>query len=260
MNKQFEGILDRYFESTLADHPMYAAVVGLKAGEGKLDKATPQFESRHQKRRLATLRALQEISPRDLTNEQHLDRLALRSALLRECEDYDRRRASLDPDAPARLFDILLHELIRGDDEPRRAAANLRSLLDRAPRFLGEAMSLLHKPDRVWLNIMRHTTRGADALFRAVETFLRRVAPDAKDTTRIRSAENAVNTYRDHALDRATAPPGSFAIGPEQMQRRVRDQLGLDYTLAEVEALALTETRRLGGLLKKAARGRDPVK
>jgi uncharacterized protein (DUF885 family) len=260
MNKQFEGVLDRYFEAVLQDHPTYATAVGLKTGEGKLDKATPEFEARQQKRRLATLRALDEISPRDLTTEQHLDRLALRSTLVRECEDHDRRRPALEPDGPSRLFDILLHELIRGDDEPKRAAANLRSLLDQTPRFLSEAITLLDKPEQVWLRIMRQTTDGADALFTAIATFLQRTASQPKDKTRISSAKKAVQQYRDKAQDRATAPPGSFAVGPEPMQRRIRDQLGLDYTLAEIEALALAETRRIGGLLKKAAGGRDPVK
>src|SRR5687767_9246370 len=122
MNKQFEGILDRYFEGVLQDHPTYATVVGLKSAEGKLDEATPKFELRQQKRRLETLRTLEEISPRDLAPEQHLDRLALRSSLLRECEEHDRGRDALEPEAPAQVLDILLHELIRGDDEPKRGA------------------------------------------------------------------------------------------------------------------------------------------
>jgi uncharacterized protein (DUF885 family) len=260
MNKQFEGLLQGYFEAVLEDHPVYATVVGLKSGEGKLDRATPEFEARQQKRRLATLGALENISPRDLTNEQHLDRLALRSTLLREVEDFERGRAGLEPDGPARVFDIVLHELIRGDDEPKRAAANLRSLLDQTPRFLSEAISLVKKPEQVWLKIMRQTTDGAAALFAAAQTFLERVAPQAKDKGRVAAARKDVKNYRDKALERYKAPPGSFAIGPEQMQRRVRDQLGLDYTLAEVEALALGETQRIGTLLKKAAGGRDPVK
>jgi uncharacterized protein (DUF885 family) len=260
MNKQFEGILDRYFEGVLQDHPVYATGVGLQSGEGKLDKATREFEARQQKRRVATLRAIEEISPRDLAREQHLDRLALRSSLARECEEHERGRDALEPEGPTQVLDILLHELIRGDDEPKRAAANLRSLLDQTPRFLSEAITLLDKPEKVWLKIMRQTTDGAPALFTAVETFLGRVASDARDKARISSAQNAIRQYRDKAEDRRLAPSGSFAIGPESMQRRVRDQLGLDYTLAEIEALALGETRRIGVLLKKEARGRNPVK
>jgi len=41
------------------------------------------------------------------------------------------------------VLGILLHELQRGDDEPNRAAANLRGLLRDLPRYLSEAASLI---------------------------------------------------------------------------------------------------------------------
>src|SRR6266850_5334913 len=76
---QFEGLLDRFFNGVLEDNPVYANMAGLKSGEGKLGQATIEFEKRQEDRRQQTLRELDEISPRDLDNEQQLDRLALRS-------------------------------------------------------------------------------------------------------------------------------------------------------------------------------------
>jgi uncharacterized protein (DUF885 family) len=163
-SSQFEGLLDRYFEAELAENPPYAAMAGLKSGEGRLGHATLALEEKREARRVSLLRALDSISPRDLSNEQQLDRLALRSRLLREREDYARGRHALDPNAPEQLLGILLHELQRGEDEPRRAARNLRSLLREAPRFLGEAGTLIDRPERVWLNIMEQTMAGAGAL------------------------------------------------------------------------------------------------
>lgn len=239
---------------------MAAAFAGLKDGEGKLDRATPEFERKQHARRLGTLAQLETVSPRELSREQQLDRLALRSMLLRECEDHDRRRPSLEPDAPERVLNVLLHELIRGDDEPARAARNIRSLLDQTPRFLDETIALVDKPEPVWLKIMRQTSAGAPTLLSATETFLKGVSVEAKDRGRIASAGTAIKKYCDQVDSRKTAPAGSFAIGAEAMQRRVRDQLGLDYTLGEVESLALGEVERVHGLIKKAARGRDPMK
>src|SRR6185369_8283922 len=153
-----------------------------------LDHATRDFENRQHKRRLSTLSALENVSPRDLSNEQQLDRLALRSELLRECEEFARGRSGLEPDAPERVLNILLHELIRGDDEPKRAARNIRSLLNHTPRFLSEALTLIERPEQVWLKIMRQTTEGADALFSALDTFLKRNGSDSKDVGRISAA------------------------------------------------------------------------
>src|SRR5258708_18438795 len=180
-SSQFEGLLDRYFEAELAENPPYAALAGLKSGEGRLGHSTLALEQKREARRVSLLRALDAVSPRELSNEQQLDRLALRSRLLREREDYSRGRHALEPNAPEELLGILLHELQRGEDEPRRAARNLRSLLREAPRFLSEAGTLIDRPERVWLNLMEQTMAGAGALWGAVANFLPRVHPAAGD-------------------------------------------------------------------------------
>src|ERR1051326_2872350 len=110
MNKtagQFEGLLSRYFETLLKDVPTFAAgYAGLPSGEGKLGCLTPDFHKKRERERQTTLRGLENISPRELTNEQHLDRLALRSQLLKECEDFERGRQTLEPNAPDHLLNI----------------------------------------------------------------------------------------------------------------------------------------------------------
>src|SRR5215469_15886487 len=116
-SRQFEGLLDRYFERLLKDVPTFAAVQGIRSAEGKLGRLTLEFHQNREKQRQSALRAL-DISPRDLNSQQQLDRLALSSLLRKECEDYARGRHTLEPNAPAQLLDILLHELMRGDDEP----------------------------------------------------------------------------------------------------------------------------------------------
>src|SRR5258708_5609200 len=133
-SSEFEGLLDQYFNGVLEDKPVYANFAGLRSGGGKLDHATPEFEQRQQARRQSTLEGLDQISPRDLNNEQQLDRLSLRSLLLRESEDFARGRFRFDPSAPESLLNVLLHELQRGEDEPERAARSIRSLLREAPR------------------------------------------------------------------------------------------------------------------------------
>src|ERR1035437_3946741 len=74
--KQFEGLLARYFETLLHDNPTFSTIcAGLRDGEGQ-----------------SAVRALEGVSPRELTGEQQLDRLAQRSLLLKESEDFARGR------------------------------------------------------------------------------------------------------------------------------------------------------------------------
>jgi uncharacterized protein (DUF885 family) len=70
----------------------------------------------------------------------------------------------------------------------------------------------------------------------------------------VTAARKAAKDYHDTVMKRPLAPAGSFAIGPEAMQRRVREQIGLDYTLAEIETLALGEAVRAGVLLDAACK------
>jgi uncharacterized protein (DUF885 family) len=254
-SRRFEGILDRYFEEWLADDPVAATYAGLRTGEGKPGRRNRGMRERGRMRAVTAVRALEEVNPRALKPEQQLDRLALRSRLLRELEDHERGSDRLNPDAPEALMNLLLHELQRGEEEPARARANLRSLLKAAPDHLREAASIPDRPERVWTRVMRDGCAGAGSLLGAVSTFL------GGEDELVGGVGKAIDGYRDRVLGRSPAPAGSFAIGAARLQRRVRDELGLDYTLGEIESLASAEAERVGALLCRACgrhgKGRD---
>jgi uncharacterized protein (DUF885 family) len=250
--KQFEGLLSRYFEGWLEDVPTLAAVNGLRWAEGKLGTLSRAFHKKRERERQSALQALDQLSPRDMANEQQFDRLALRSLLLKESEDYARGRPGLEPNAPEHLMNILLHELQRGDDEPQRAARNLRALLKQAPEFLEDALTAVRKPERVWRGVMEQTVAGGATLLEGTAKFLESAGPQPDDAPLLGAAKRALESYRRGVRRRDCAPAGSFAVGAAALQRRVRDELGLDFTLGQVEAAALGEIERVGGLLRTA--------
>ena len=245
--RAFEGILDEYFEGVLADNPMMANELGLRAGEGELGAVGLAFEQRQEKRRQKTLAGMENLAVHELSGEQHLDRLALRSQLLAECEEFAQGKHALEPDGVDALFGILLHELQRGEDERPRARRNIRGLLKNAPSYLSRAAGMIERPERVWRRIMTQTVAGASAMFAALESFM-----ENKDARAIAAAQRAVCKYHDLVMEKPLAPRNSFSIGAPCLQRRVRDELGLDYTLRQVEAVALAEAERIGGALKGA--------
>src|SRR6185369_928557 len=213
-NSRFEGLLSRYFETLLEHEPVFATVsAGLASGEGKLGTMAPRFHTLRERERQRTLAALEDQSPCELSNEQQIDRLALRSKLVRECEDYTRGRHTLEPSAPEHLLGILFHELRRAPEKPKRAAANLRSLLRQSPEFLAEASESLVHPERVWLRVMEQTVQGAEILLKGVEAVLAKSNPHESDPAAIAGALKALRRYENKAKELAVAPPGSFAIG-----------------------------------------------
>jgi uncharacterized protein (DUF885 family) len=145
------------------------------------------------------------------------------------------------------VFGILLHELQRGEDEPARAKRNIRGILSEAPGFFARAAGMVVRPERVWRRIMQQSVAGAPAMFNAVDAFM-----EKGDARAIAATRRAVDKYRDAVMEKPLAPRNSFALGAKRLQRRVRDELGLDYTLGQVESLALAETKRVGGLLQQA--------
>lgn len=253
-SRQFEGILDRHFETLLERQPIFATYAGLKSGEGQLGVVGQAFETQLEKQRASTLRALESVSPRELSNEQHLDRLALRTQLLRESEDHARGRRAMDPSALDALLNLLLHELQRGDGEPKRAASNIRSLLRQAPDYLDASLELLQHPEPVWQRILDRTFQGSSSLFEAVATFLKQHDAKTNNTPLIQTATRASARYHKGVMHLTPAPAGSFAIGEPTLARRVRDELGLDYSLGSIESLAQAEAERIGQELALACR------
>jgi uncharacterized protein (DUF885 family) len=251
ISSRFERLLDRYFESLLHDAPTFAAVMGIRVAEGKLGELSSHWHEQRERARRAAWRELDSLSPRELTAEQNLDRLALHALLLRESEDFARGRHTLEPNAPEAVLNILFHELMRGDDEPARAARNLRSLLGQAPAFLHEAARMVRRPEPVWLRVMEQAVAGSPALLAGAAKLLAKHDPRPDDAADLRATQRALNRYRDAVQARPPAPAGSFAIGPERLQRRVRDELGLDYTLGQIEALALGEVERVNARLQR---------
>ena len=128
-SKDFEQLLNGYFNNFYADHPADATYVGLSSGEGRLNNVTLPALRRQNRRRQSALSNLDTIAPSALSNEQNLDRLAFRTRLLREYEDFERGRHTLDPSGIDEVFGFLLRELQRGETDPKCAANNIRNLL-----------------------------------------------------------------------------------------------------------------------------------
>ena len=245
--KKFDALLDGYFKQTLALRPVWANHLGMRAAEGLLGATSLEAIRADEKRRQQLLADMDQLTPSALSAEQHLDRMAVRAMLMAECEDFDRGIHRLDPDALDHVFGVLLHELQRGEDEPARAQRNVRALLEQTPKYLRQAARLVDRPERVWRRVMDQTATGAGALFEAVSSFM-----GDDDRCLIAAAQKAVVQYHAQVMSRPLAAKNSFALGASRLQRRVHDELGLDYTLGQVEALALSEADRIGSLLAKA--------
>lgn len=250
----FDSLLDSYFKQRLSDLPTEAVAAGLKSGEGSFDEASASFSRDQHKKRQGFLKTAESISPSTLSPDQHLDRLAARSQLTRECFDHVHGREQRDPDAVEGVLGMLMHELMRGEDEPKRAAVNLRSLLNEAPVFLRNSARLVKEPDPNWLANMKDSASGAASLLSAVGTFLKSTKGGSNDTDLIKNCGTAVKRYAAQIGAKPKGKQGSYAIGETELQRRIQSELGLDYSLGEIESLAKSEIARVNSMIKELCR------
>lgn len=91
---------------------------------------------------------------------------------------------------------------------------------------------------------MEQSVRCSSDFMEALRVFM-----GPKSEAMIGKLERSVARYHAAIMKKPLAPRNSFALGEAGLQRRIRDELGLDYTLAEVEAIALSEADRIEGLL-----------
>ncbi len=253
--KDFETLLENYFSATLEDHPTWANSLGIKSAEGKLEEPTLRLIRKGEKRRQKALSVLGEMSVHQLEPDQQLDRLAFRAMLVAESEDFKRGVHLMDPSAVDDLFGVLLHEMQRGEDEPARAKRNIRNILNQSQKFLLQSAKLIKYPELVWRRIMEQSVRCSSDFMDALRVFM-----GPKSEAMIGKLERSVARYHAAIMKKPLAPRNSFALGEAGLQRRIRDELGLDYTLAEVEAIALSEADRIEDLLGKETKKYDSNK
>ncbi len=247
--QKFESLLDGYFSETLNEHPTWASSLGIRSAEGNIEEGTLKQAKRNEKRRQKALADLDRLAAHELNADQQLDRLALHSMLMGECEDFSRGVHLMDPSAIDDLFGVLLQELQRGEDEPARAKRNIHNLLKESQRYLRQSAKLVKTPEAVWLRIMEQTVDGSGAFYKALRSFL-----GASDEKLICQLERSVEFYHDAVMAKPLAPVNSFSLGAKGLQRRVNEELGLDYSLGQIESIALSEADRIEGLLVTACR------
>lgn len=249
-SRAFDRLQEGYFSQWLERHPVAANYAGVASGEGKLGETGIAFEKREEDQRRKTLRQLSRIPPTELSNEQQIERLALRSLLLEESEEFSRSRHSRDPSAIDHVLGVLQHELQRSEEEPERARRNLQSVLEAAPGYLRSAGRMIQRPVPAWREIMKQSAGSAGSLLRAIETFLGANCKagngaSSEDKRKLQRVLRAIHQYRDTAMARPMDHSKAFALGAAGLQRRIHDSLGLDYSLAEIESLAWAEVERI---------------
>jgi len=237
--RSFERLTRDFLHASHELFPHEASELGLVRYEDRLGENTARIHFRHIALMEKALAATERLAETDFTGDDWLDRRGflsmLRTGLLLE-RDLERWRTNPQVHCDAAvnsIFDLV----IRYASRLPVALPKIESRLGLIPDFLGEGASLLQKPVPLWTKLAKKTCAGAATFLTEIEQRLKPLSPHPEKTAALfAGARSAFAQYARAIATKPAGPAGGFAVGREGMELLVRERLGINRSLLEIEA------------------------
>jgi uncharacterized protein (DUF885 family) len=237
--RSFERLTRDFLDASHELFPHEASELGLVRYEHRLGENTPRTHLRHIALMEKALAATERLAEPDFTGDDWLDRRGflsmLRTGLLLQ---RDLRRWRTNPQvhcdaAVNSIFDLIIRYATRLPV----ALPKIESRLASIPDFLGEGAELLEKPVPLWTKLAKKTCAGAATFLTEIEQQLKPLSPHPEKTAALfAGARAAFAQYAKAIAKRPPGPTGGFAVGRAGMELLVRERLGINRSLPEIEA------------------------
>lgn len=237
--REFRLHVDAYLEESHARFPEVASRLGLEKFNGLLGKNDPpayRAEIALAERTLAAVEATPEAS---FHGDDWLDRrlflAMLRTELLsqRDLSRWRNNPQSHCDTAVDSIFDLVL----RYSDDLSRALPWIESRLAQLPAYLAAGAECVQKPIPLWTNLAERACEGAAGFLQGIETEL---SPHSKSPKRLKSLiAGAAKAFADYAKAIRRKPKGperGYCIGRPNFEYLMRERLGFDQSLPEIQA------------------------
>ena len=255
---RFFGRLTRDFLA--ASHELFpheASELGLVRYEDRLGENAARTHLRHIALMEKALAATERLAEPAFAGDDWLDRRGflsmLRTGLLLQ-RDLERWRTNPQVHCDAAvnsIFDLVIRYATRLPV----ALPKIESRLARIPDFLAEGAELLRKPVPLWTKLARKTCAGAATFLTEIERQLTPISPHPEKTAALfAGARTAFARYATAIAGKPPGPAGAFAVGRAGMELLVRERLGINRSLAEIEASGWMLVGRLEEDLRIEAR------
>jgi len=234
ISRDLASLYDRYLAERAALDPDWATGVGLHEHDGRL---TRYDDASHEARAALVEKYL------GLVPEDTLDARLWRSDLLSQRYEYRRRDARTErPGLPLGAVSVLYDMLMKDYASRGERIANVNRRLGEIPAMIEEVRLRLSRPPRVWTKMALDDGEGTVAFLAELKD------ADAALVARAKEAyEGYLRFLKEELLSRSD---GSFVLGSEAYDFRLRNDHFLGYGSAELERIGRREFDRTVGLLE----------
>lgn len=253
----FQSIWTAWLEMTCELFPEQGSKLGLRKYDSRLGENTPGIHLTHIKILEKTLRQIEDLPEAAFQGDAWLDRRGLLARLRTDLlfqRDLARWRTNPQEHCNTAI-DSIFELVVRGADNLRRVLPAIEARLAAIPDHLDAGLECVKSPDPLWTSLAAQSCAGSVEFLLGLEKNLAAASTHPeKISSRLQSAIRAFNRYAEGISRKPQGPKGGFAIGRERFEFLIREQLGLDLTLAEARAVGLYQIARHEHLLATTAK------
>lgn len=255
--REFRKLGDAWIKQTCERHPEFGSELGLPGFDARLGTNRPSDHVEQTRLCVATLEAMEKLPGVAFNGDDYLDRRGflamLRTHVLLEGK-LERWRT--DPQCHINTaIQAIFSLVIRHTRSLSRALPAIESRLDALPEFLKNGALCVRLPVPLWTSLAVKACEGGVEFLRGLEDELMRLSPHAAETKqRIDGACAAMERYARVISGKKPGAKNGFAIGREAFEFLMRERLGFDQSLPEMEADGWALIRRLEKEIADAAR------
>lgn len=263
--RTFRSLARGFFEERNRLFPQDAAELGLTRFDPELGANDATLHRDYLDLVAGTLRQVERLPDHAFDVDDWLDRRGLLSLLRTTYLNngpLERWRTNPQVHCDAAI-QAVFGLLVRHAKNLRTALPAIENRLARLPGFLRSGASVVRKPVPLWTKLACHTCVGADRFLAGVEPTLANISPHRDRTLELlRDARGAFASFASAIARKHPGPSNGFSIGRERFEMLIRERLGMNYSVPEIEAIGHDLIRSLTEQLKcEAAKfGKRPAR
>jgi hypothetical protein len=254
LSQKFRSLAQRFLDERNHMFPQEASELGLSEFDGLLGDNDEAFHRTYTELVDSSLDEIEALPAIEFAGNDWLDRRGMLARLRTERLNHAkletwRTNPQVHCDAAVQsVFGLIIRNATRISN----VLPAIESRLEQLPRFLRQGAAVIRKPVPLWISLAIRTCQGADMFLSRIEDVL---LPVSENPARVEALLlRARGAFADYSRSISRKSPGrssGFSVGRENFEVLMRERLGLDLSLPEVEAIGRELVGHLTTELKK---------